>query len=113
VLIQQQVGIPLELDIGVIDVNTCEPLEDVLISLWVCVHSHPISRYKTHANSQQHCNATGSYSSFAGNDPNVSFGDLIAEKNITINGTFGQDLSVSPVTILEEVDGARLTGCHG
>ena len=31
-----KVGIPLELDIGVIDVNTCEPLEDVLISLWVC-----------------------------------------------------------------------------
>jgi len=42
----------------------------------------------------QHCNATGSYSSFAGNDPNTSFGDLVAEKNITINGTFGQDLSV-------------------
>jgi protocatechuate 3,4-dioxygenase beta subunit len=35
-LTQTQVGIPLELDIGVIDVNTCEPLEDVLISLWVC-----------------------------------------------------------------------------
>ena len=34
-----QVGIPLELDIGVIDVNTCEPMEDVLISLWVCTVS--------------------------------------------------------------------------
>lgn len=37
-----QVGVPLELDIGVININTCEPMEDVLISLWVCallVHS--------------------------------------------------------------------------
>jgi protocatechuate 3,4-dioxygenase beta subunit len=41
-LTQTQVGIPLELDIGVIDVNTCEPLEDVLISLWVCSLSSPI-----------------------------------------------------------------------
>jgi hypothetical protein len=36
-----QVGIPLELDIGVIDVNTCEPMEDVLISLWVCPIRYP------------------------------------------------------------------------
>jgi hypothetical protein len=91
-LTQQQVGIPLELDIGVIDVNTCEPLEDVLISLWVC----PLTLRSTEIRSKnhQHCNATGSYSSFAGNDPNTSFGDLVAAKNITINGTFGQDLSV-------------------
>ena len=55
------------------------------------------------SDNHQHCNATGSYSSFAGNDPNTSFGDLIAAKNITINGTFGQDLSVSRITNLEEV----------
>lgn len=32
---QGQVGVPMELDIGVIDVATCEPLPDALISLWV------------------------------------------------------------------------------
>lgn len=30
-----EVGVPLQLDIGVIDVNTCEPMEGVLISIWV------------------------------------------------------------------------------
>lgn len=30
-----EVGVPLQLDIGVIDVNTCEPMEDVLVSIWV------------------------------------------------------------------------------
>lgn len=32
---QDQVGVPFELDIGVIDMATCEPLENALISLWV------------------------------------------------------------------------------
>lgn len=32
---QDEVGVPLELDIGVIDMATCEPLENALISLWV------------------------------------------------------------------------------
>jgi hypothetical protein len=85
----------------VIDVNTCEPMEDVLISLWVCLLE--CLGAKICSDNHQHCNATGSYSSFAGNDPNTSFGDLIAAKNITINGTFGQDLSVSRITNLEEV----------
>lgn len=32
---QDQAGVPFELDIGVIDMATCEPLENALISLWV------------------------------------------------------------------------------
>lgn len=42
-----QAGVPLWMDIGVINVNTCEPLPNVLLNFW-------------------HCNATGSYSSFTG-----------------------------------------------
>ena len=34
-----QPGIETELDISLIDVNTCEPLEGALISLWVGYHS--------------------------------------------------------------------------
>ena len=53
----------MELDIGVIDVNTCEPLPNVLIDLW-------------------HCNATGSYSSYTGRDPNTPFEQLLSEIGI-------------------------------
>jgi hypothetical protein len=27
--------VPLSLEIGVIDIDTCEPLEDVLVDIWV------------------------------------------------------------------------------
>lgn len=30
-----QPGVPLSLEIGVVDVDTCEPVEDVLIDIWV------------------------------------------------------------------------------
>ncbi|KAF7187803.1 hypothetical protein HII31_10703 [Pseudocercospora fuligena] len=60
---QDQVGVPLELDIGVIDVSTCEPLDNALISLW-------------------HCNATGSYSSFTGRDPNTAFRTLLKQQGV-------------------------------
>ncbi|KAJ5873146.1 hypothetical protein N7455_003689 [Penicillium solitum] len=56
-----QPGLPLSLEIGVIDIDTCEPLEDVLVDIW-------------------HCNATGSYSSFTGLSPNTPFLDLYANK---------------------------------
>ncbi|KAF7528382.1 hypothetical protein G7054_g10184 [Neopestalotiopsis clavispora] len=59
-----QPGVPLWLDVGVLDVNTCEPLPDVLLNFW-------------------HCNATGSYSSFTGLSPNTPFLDLLSELNIT------------------------------
>lgn len=32
---EDQVGVPLQLDIGVIDVDNCEPMENVLLSIWV------------------------------------------------------------------------------
>lgn len=34
-MVENQVGVPLELDIGLIDVNTCEPLTNVLVDIWV------------------------------------------------------------------------------
>jgi protocatechuate 3,4-dioxygenase beta subunit len=61
---EDQVGVPLWLDIGVLDMATCEPLENVLVDLW-------------------HCNATGSYSSFEALSPNTPFPTLLNELNIT------------------------------
>lgn len=61
---EDQVGTPLWLDFGVLDMATCEPLEGVLVSFW-------------------HCNASGSYSSFTGLDPNTQFETLLKELNIT------------------------------
>ncbi|KZM27470.1 uncharacterized protein EKO05_0007595 [Ascochyta rabiei] len=61
---EDQAGIPLYLDIGVLDTNTCEPAPDVLLDLW-------------------HCNATGSYSSFESLSPNIPFLELLKDRNIT------------------------------
>lgn len=61
---EDQPGVPLWLDIGVLDMATCEPLENVLLSFW-------------------HCNATGSYSSFDALSPNTGFPDLLTQLNIT------------------------------
>ncbi|GMG12467.1 unnamed protein product [Aspergillus oryzae] len=63
---ENQPGVPLWLDIGVLDMATCEPLEDVLIDMW-------------------HCNATGSYSSFTHLSPNTPFVELLNE--LGINGS--------------------------
>ncbi|KAJ5316068.1 Intradiol ring-cleavage dioxygenase [Penicillium atrosanguineum] len=60
---EDQVGVPLWLDIGVLDMATCEPLEDFLVDMW-------------------HCNATGSYSGFTGLSPNASFLELLRQLNI-------------------------------
>lgn len=43
---ENQGGILLELDIGIIDTSTCEPLSNALVEIW-------------------HCNATGQYSGFS------------------------------------------------
>lgn len=59
-----QPGVPLWLDIGVIDMATCKPLKDVLVDIW-------------------HCNATGSYSSSTGLSPNIPFPQLLQELNIS------------------------------
>ena len=37
---EDQPGIPLYLDIGVLDVNTCEPAPEVLIDMWHCTPFH-------------------------------------------------------------------------
>ncbi|EIT80512.1 protocatechuate 3,4-dioxygenase beta subunit [Aspergillus oryzae 100-8] len=58
---ESQVGVPLWLDIGVMDMATCSPLEGVMVDLW-------------------HCNATGSYSSFTELSPNTKFPALLAEQ---------------------------------
>ncbi|KAI8682644.1 INTRADIOL-DIOXYGENAS domain-containing protein [Fusarium sp. Ph1] len=63
---EDEPGVPLSLEIGVIDVDTCDPLDSVLVDIW-------------------HCNATGSYSSFTGLSPNTQFLDLYSEQ--TDNGT--------------------------
>ncbi|KAL4810468.1 Intradiol ring-cleavage dioxygenase [Aspergillus unguis] len=55
-----QPGVPLWLDIGVLDMATCEPLPNVLVDFW-------------------HCNATGSYSSFTELSPNTPFEELLDE----------------------------------
>lgn len=66
---EDQQGIPLWLDIGVMDMATCSPLEGVLVDLW-------------------HCNATGSYSSFTGIPADKTFGEYTKENNIK-NVKFG------------------------
>lgn len=60
---EDQIGVPFTLDVGVLDMATCEPLEDVLVDFW-------------------HCNATGSYSSFTGLSPNTAFPVLLQELGI-------------------------------
>ncbi|KAH8426533.1 intradiol ring-cleavage dioxygenase [Aspergillus melleus] len=64
-----QPGIPLWLDIGVMDMATCAPLEGVLVDLW-------------------HCNATGSYSSFTGIPADITYGQYVKQENLT-NVKFG------------------------
>ncbi|TEY28630.1 hypothetical protein BOTCAL_1005g00010 [Botryotinia calthae] len=61
---EDQVGIPLTLDVGLIDMATCEPLPNALVAFW-------------------HCNSTGSYSSFTGQSPNIPFPTLLKELNVT------------------------------
>ncbi|KAF2691480.1 protocatechuate 3 [Lentithecium fluviatile CBS 122367] len=68
---EDQVGIPLYLDIGVLDVNTCEPAQNVMVDMW-------------------HCNATGSYSSFDALSPNTPFEELLSQ----LNKTIGSDLDL-------------------
>ena len=36
---EDQVGVPLFLDIGILDVDTCEPAPEVLVDLWHCTSS--------------------------------------------------------------------------
>lgn len=76
-----QPGVPVWLDIGLIDMGTCEPLENALVSIWSA-------------------NATGSYSSFTGVDPNTPFKEVIAQHGLD-NFTIGEtDLHTDDTTWL-------------
>ncbi|KAE8147617.1 aromatic compound dioxygenase [Aspergillus avenaceus] len=63
---ENQPGIPLWLDVGVLDMETCEPLPNALLDFW-------------------HCNETGSYSSFTGLSPNIDFAVLLKEMKMNIS----------------------------
>jgi protocatechuate 3,4-dioxygenase beta subunit len=76
-----QSGIPFTLDVGVLDMATCEPLENVLLDFW-------------------HCNATGSYSSFTHLSPDTPFETLLQEMNITDFEIGTTDLHTDTTTFL-------------
>ncbi|BGP36255.1 hypothetical protein JCM10449v2_000153 [Rhodotorula kratochvilovae] len=42
---EDQLGLPFFMDVGVIDVNTCEPMENVLVDLW---HANTTGHYAGH-----------------------------------------------------------------
>merc|ERR1711939_1040593 len=54
-VVEEQAGVPLTLDIGIIDIATCEPATNVYVEIWSC-------------------NATGSYSGFASENSGTSGG---------------------------------------
>lgn len=76
-----QPGIPFTLDVGVLDMTTCEPLENVLVDFW-------------------HCNATGSYSSFTKLSPDTPFETLLQQMNITDFEIGKTDLHTDTTTFL-------------
>ena len=89
---EDQPGVPLWLDIGVLDMATCEPLEDVLIDIW-------------------HCNATGSYSSFTHLSPNTPFLEILKQEGIESDFKMGvTDLHTDHTTFLR---GMWPTDKHG
>lgn len=81
---EEQTGVPLWLDVGVLDMATCEPLENALVDFWQyvlsCFLTAKSMRMELTCSS---CNATGSYSSFTGLSPNTPFPTLLSELNIT------------------------------
>ncbi|KAI8714026.1 hypothetical protein NCS52_01121900 [Fusarium sp. LHS14.1] len=76
---ESQKGIDFYLDIGVIDIETCEPLQGTALTIW-------------------NCNATGSYSSFTGIDPDTAElldGWTKREDGTTDNETFLRGIQVT------------------
>jgi protocatechuate 3,4-dioxygenase beta subunit len=65
-----QAGVDLYLDIGVIDVNTCEPLPNAYLTIW-------------------HCNATGTYSGFTKIDPDTA--SLYSGESTNDDGTTDEE----------------------
>lgn len=78
---EDQRGVPLWLDVGVLNLATCEPLPNVRLDFW-------------------HCNATGSYSSFTHLSPNIEFEKLLAQLNITDFEIGVTDLHTDDTTFL-------------
>ncbi|KAJ3993810.1 aromatic compound dioxygenase [Lentinula boryana] len=54
-LTEGQLGVPLTLDIAVIDVTTCEPMENVLVEIWAANATGPPSRGDGHHGQPGHC----------------------------------------------------------
>ncbi|CAI7594026.1 unnamed protein product [Penicillium glandicola] len=88
---EDQPGIPLWLDVGVLDMDTCGPLEGVLVDFW-------------------HCNATGSYSSFTGLSPNTPYEELLEQLNISSADASDADIHTDDTTFLR---GMWPTDKHG
>ncbi|RAH51132.1 aromatic compound dioxygenase [Aspergillus brunneoviolaceus CBS 621.78] len=78
---KDQVGVPLWLDVGVLDMATCAPLPNALMDFW-------------------HCNATGSYSSFTGLSPNTPSEELFHEPSVTNYDLGTTDLHTDDTTWL-------------
>ncbi|GAA5873288.1 hypothetical protein JCM16303_001082 [Sporobolomyces ruberrimus] len=80
---EDQPGVPLTLDIGLIDISTCKPIENMMVEIW-------------------HCNSTGSYSYFStatlgqpGGDGGIGGGNGSAPSGSMAMGS-GVPLSGSP-----------------
>lgn len=57
-------GVTLILDIGVIDINTCEPLSDAFVELWAGTFCARIYQSAMLMDTHASANATGVYSSY-------------------------------------------------
>ncbi|CUA67340.1 hypothetical protein RSOLAG22IIIB_13403 [Rhizoctonia solani] len=89
---EDQDGVPLVLDIGVMDVTTCQPLEQALVEIW-------------------HCNATGQYSGFttAKLDPRSGNAPTGGNNPVPFNSTTSTGAG-STKTTLTGVRGRRVPG---
>ncbi|KAH7317963.1 Intradiol ring-cleavage dioxygenase [Rhexocercosporidium sp. MPI-PUGE-AT-0058] len=90
---EDQPGIPFTLDVGVLDMTTCEPLQNVLVDFW-------------------HCNATGSYSSFTKLSPDPPFATLLQQMNITDFEIGKTDLHTDTTTFLRGMWPTDSDGAH-
>ncbi|BCS11168.1 hypothetical protein AKAW_06405 [Aspergillus luchuensis IFO 4308] len=87
-IVEDQIGVPFVMDIGLMDIHTCEPLTNALVDVW-------------------HCNATGSYSSFTGLNPDITF----PEQYFEATGTqIDADSGMSDVSFLATDDTTWLRG---
>src|SRR4051812_22679103 len=81
---ESQPGIPFTLDVEVLDMTTCEPLQIVLVDFW-------------------HYNVTGSYSSFTKLSPDTPFATLLQQMNIADFEIGKTDLYTDTATFLRGI----------